>query len=108
MRPLPFFLAGTSVTIGGRPAVLLYVSPGQINLQVPDIDINRLTDVPLVIKQGQLTTTIGIQLQPYSPAIFTINSQGSDRPRRCSTGPLFLPPQWEARRAHSPQPWDRR
>lgn len=33
--PLPTSLAGTSVTFAGVPAYLLYVSPTQINLQVP-------------------------------------------------------------------------
>jgi uncharacterized protein (TIGR03437 family) len=33
--PLPYLLAGTSVTIGGAAAPLFYVSPTQINLQVP-------------------------------------------------------------------------
>ena len=32
----PTALAGTSVTIGGRSAYVAYVSPGQINVQVPD------------------------------------------------------------------------
>jgi adhesin/invasin len=33
--PLPTTLGGTTVTVGGIPAPLLYVSPGQINFQVP-------------------------------------------------------------------------
>lgn len=33
--PLPTNLGGTTVTFGGRAAFLLYVSPKQINLQVP-------------------------------------------------------------------------
>ncbi|MFN0168718.1 MAG: ThuA domain-containing protein [Bryobacteraceae bacterium] len=33
--PLPFKLAGTSVAIGGSAAPLLFVSPGQINAQIP-------------------------------------------------------------------------
>lgn len=33
--PLPFALGGSTVTINGAPAPLLYVSPGQINLQIP-------------------------------------------------------------------------
>lgn len=32
----PTSLSGTSVTIGGRPAFVSYVSPGQVNVQVPD------------------------------------------------------------------------
>jgi uncharacterized protein (TIGR03437 family) len=33
--PLPTTLAGTSVTVNGIPAPLFYVSPGQINAQLP-------------------------------------------------------------------------
>jgi uncharacterized protein (TIGR03437 family) len=32
----PTSLAGTSVTIGGQPAYVSYVSPGQVNVQVPE------------------------------------------------------------------------
>jgi uncharacterized protein (TIGR03437 family) len=32
----PTSLSGTSVTIGGQPAFVAYVSPGQVNVQVPD------------------------------------------------------------------------
>ena len=34
---LPTTLDGVTVTIGGKPAYLYYVSPGQINLLVPDV-----------------------------------------------------------------------
>jgi uncharacterized protein (TIGR03437 family) len=34
--PLPTRLGGTSVTVGGIAAPLFYVSPGQINFQVPN------------------------------------------------------------------------
>ncbi len=33
--PLPTVLGGLTITINGRPAPLLFVSPGQVNLQVP-------------------------------------------------------------------------
>jgi uncharacterized protein (TIGR03437 family) len=33
--PLPLTLAGASVTFNGQPAALLFVSPGQINAQLP-------------------------------------------------------------------------
>ena len=33
--PLPATLGGVSVAVNGRPAPLIYISPGQINFQVP-------------------------------------------------------------------------
>ena len=33
--PLPFTLGGVSIAVNGKAAALLYVSPGQINFQVP-------------------------------------------------------------------------
>ena len=33
--PLPMLLGGVSVAVNGRPAPLIYVSPGQINFQMP-------------------------------------------------------------------------
>lgn len=88
--PLPFFLGGASVTIAGTPAALLYVSPGQINLQIPSINISRLTIVPMVIKQGQFTSSIDVKLQPFAPAIFTINSQGSGQAAALINGTAAL------------------
>jgi uncharacterized protein (TIGR03437 family) len=43
----PTSLGGTSVTIDGKPAYLWYVSPTQINLQVPDDATNG--SVPVVV-----------------------------------------------------------
>ena len=50
--PLPLTLAGVSVTVGGIAAPLYYVSPGQINYQVP-------FEVPL--GTAQLVVTRGAQ-----------------------------------------------
>ncbi len=33
--PLPLTMQGTTATVNGRPAPLYYVSPGQINMQIP-------------------------------------------------------------------------
>jgi len=38
--PIPTTLGGTSVIIGGIEALVTYVSPGQVNLQVPADAIN--------------------------------------------------------------------
>lgn len=48
--PLPSRLGGTSVTVGGIAAPLFYVSPGQINFQVPNAIGRRVGErVPVVV-----------------------------------------------------------
>ncbi len=55
----PLSLDGVSVTIGGKSAYVDYVSPGQVNIQVPD-GIPSGSSVPLI-----LTNLLG-QTSPYS------------------------------------------
>jgi uncharacterized protein (TIGR03437 family) len=62
--PLPTVLAGASVSIGGLAAPLLYVSPGQINAQVP-------FETPA----GAAAITVGasaaqLAIQPLAPGLF--------------------------------------
>jgi uncharacterized protein (TIGR03437 family) len=75
--PLPSVLGGTTVEIFGVAAPLFFVSPGQINLQVPFVGIPLPAQVPLKVTQGSFSTTISVELTPYSPALFTTNSQGT-------------------------------
>jgi uncharacterized protein (TIGR03437 family) len=75
--PLPLQLAGTSMTVGNLPAPLFYVSPLQVNFQVPWISISKPTQFPIQITQGESLTTITVTLTPYAPALFTTNGQGS-------------------------------
>jgi uncharacterized protein (TIGR03437 family) len=74
LPPLPFSLGGTTVTIGPNTVPLFFVSPGQINFQVPFLAAGPY---PLVIQQGLFSTTITVTLAQYAPAIFTMNSQGA-------------------------------
>jgi len=64
---LPTTLGGVTVTIGGKPAYLNYVSPDQINLIVPDIEPGS-AQVTISGAGGrqQFTTTIAA----YAPAFF--------------------------------------
>jgi len=75
--PLPLLLGGTSMTVGNLPAPLFYVSPLQINFQVPWISISKPTQFPLLITQGESLTLLTFMLTPYAPALFTANGQGS-------------------------------
>ena len=78
--PLPPSLAGTSVSVNGSPAPLLYVSPYQINAQLP-----ASTAVPysaLGSAQAVVTTASGssapfsFQTAPQAPALFTQDFSG--------------------------------
>ncbi|MGI8746671.1 MAG: IPT/TIG domain-containing protein [Bryobacteraceae bacterium] len=76
--PLPFSLGGLSLNLGNTPVPLFFVSPGQVNFQVPlPSTITKPTPEPLVITQGTFSTTIMVTLVPFAPALFTSNSQGT-------------------------------
>jgi len=55
----PTEVAGTSVTVGGKAAFVSYVSPTQVNVNVP-------SDVPLGSQQVILTTSVGGSSNSYS------------------------------------------
>jgi uncharacterized protein (TIGR03437 family) len=69
----PTSLGGTSVTVDGRQAYLWYVSPGQINLQVPD-DANTGL-VPVVVTTAKGSTTSTLTLGPLSPSLLLLDSE---------------------------------
>jgi len=74
MLPLPTQVNGTSVIIGGETAPLFYVSPGQINAQIPfDLTPGNQYQV-LVSANGALTAPQPIQLTTAVPAILQFNS----------------------------------
>ena len=65
------------MTVANSPAPLFYVSPLQVNFQVPWLSISKATQFPLQITQGESSTTVTVTLTPYAPALFTANGQGS-------------------------------
>jgi uncharacterized protein (TIGR03437 family) len=74
----PTSLDGTSVTIGGQPAFISYISPGQINAQVPT---NSGTGAqPLIVttsagKSATYSVTVnGVEPGLLAPASFKIGS----------------------------------
>jgi len=78
LPPLPQTLGGTAMSIFGAPAPLFFVSPGQINFQVPFFgNITGPAVAPLTIQQGTQSTTVNVMLTPYSPALFTTNEGGT-------------------------------
>ena len=69
--PLPQALQGVSVTVGGLTAPLYYVSPGQINFQVPFEIATGASSI--VVKRGtQSGAARAVQVIPFSPGIFTV------------------------------------
>ena len=65
--PLPYDLAGTSVTVDDTPAPLYFVSPGQINFQMPLLQ--NATSLVVTTASG---TSQPFKLTPDSPKAFGI------------------------------------
>ena len=76
--PLPLTLAEVmSVTVGGIPAPLSYVSPGQINFVVP-FEAALGPSVPVVVTTSYgASAPVNITLVRDAPALFTQNAQGT-------------------------------
>jgi uncharacterized protein (TIGR03437 family) len=67
--PLPTAFNGTSVIIGGMQAPLYYVSPGQVNAQIPfELSAGNQYQV-IVSANGALTTPQPIQLSAATPGL---------------------------------------
>jgi len=76
--PLPNTLAGTTVYNSAPNAYpLFFVSPGQINMQVPNNLVGTSTTLNVTVVQGTRSVTIPANLVQYAPGIFTINGQGT-------------------------------
>lgn len=80
-NPLPATLGGVSVTFNGLPAAILYVSPGQINVQAPwallEIDQQERTVPVVVTRDGRASAPFSATVARYSPALFTVSQFGS-------------------------------
>jgi uncharacterized protein (TIGR03437 family) len=69
----PDSLGGTSVTIGGKAAYLSFVSPGQIDLQVPNVAGSGA--VPVVVTTAMGSATANATLSSFSPSFFLLDSK---------------------------------
>ncbi len=68
--PLPTTLAGTEVLVNDTPAPLFFVSPLQINFQMP-FEVTGTT-VPIVVaSDGVHGPEVMVQIAPAAPGIFT-------------------------------------
>ena len=71
--PLPPSLGGTSVLIGGIVAPLFYVSPSQIDAQIP-LALNPGSQYQIIVDvNGSLSTPMPIQLDAFGPALADVN-----------------------------------
>ena len=69
----PTSLGGTSVTIDGKAAYLSFVSPGQIDLQVPDDTATGA--VPVVVRTAAGSAASTVMLAPFSPSFCLLDSK---------------------------------
>ena len=69
--PLPTMLAGTAVTINGIAAPLYYVSPIQLNVQIP-YEVTAGTAILRVNNNGR-SISANFNVASVAPAIFTFN-----------------------------------
>lgn len=77
--PLPTTLGGVTVTVAGRAAALLFVSPGQINALIP-FEVSASAAAAVVVRTEEGTSSYNIWLEAKAPALFTANSSGSGMP----------------------------
>lgn len=83
-QPLPTTLTGVQVLVNGTPAPLFFVSPGQINFQVP-LSTAATTNSPgfpsgtallEVVNNSQLIRLGTLQVAPITPGLFTTTANG--------------------------------
>jgi uncharacterized protein (TIGR03437 family) len=74
--PLPTTLAGTSLTIDGVPAPLYYVSPTQIDAQVPFATASG-TATAILTAGGVPLPAVTFTVQPTAPGLFTSGATAS-------------------------------
>jgi uncharacterized protein (TIGR03437 family) len=92
--PLPTTLASTSFQIGGRAAPLFFVSPSQVNLQIPWELAGQSQASVLATVGGVVSSQQTVSLAPFAPGLFTLNGAGSSQGTIVIAGtPLFAAPQ---------------
>ncbi len=101
---LPTTTGGVSVTVGGKPASVYFVSTKQINVQVPDIPTGDYAPISITTPTGTANSTILVQA--LAPELFTIgqSSQGDTMvAARAADGTLIGDPAVfpKARAAHA-------
>lgn len=78
-QPLPLSLWNVSVLIDGRQARLFFVSPNQINYQIPADVPSGVANV-MVSNEGQVVSQGTIQVANVAPNLFTADASGQGAP----------------------------
>jgi uncharacterized protein (TIGR03437 family) len=78
--PLPTQLAGTSVTVNGAKAPLFFVSPTQINLQLPwetPFSFESVTVATIIVTTpAGSSAPVTVPVSPDSPSLFSFDGSG--------------------------------
>lgn len=77
--PLPTSLAGITVLVDGTKAPLHFVSPTQINLQVPQEVAGRSLTTLQIQLNGVASDAVLLSLATTGPGIFALNQAGTGR-----------------------------
>lgn len=75
--PLPTALGGVSVEVNGTAVPLFFVSPGQINLQLPWTAATQSQATIRAYVDGVAGAAETVSLAPTAPGLFSIDSTGS-------------------------------
>ena len=70
---LPTALDGVSVTVAGQSAAVYYISPNQLNVQVPDGALGSTVPVQVATPAGTATAAAGIQ--QFAPGFFAYDAE---------------------------------
>ncbi len=73
--PLPTSLGGAQVKVNGTPAPLFFVSPGQINFQLPP-DVTGTSVTIVVSRDGVDGLSVSVPLVSTLPGLFTLSADG--------------------------------
>ena len=95
-QPLPYDIAGTTVTVNGVPAQLFFVSPTQLNFAVP----SGLSPGPaaIIVSNPAGSYAYGtIEIVAASPALFTLDASGRGDAAALATvdGITYQPPPFD-------------
>ena len=74
---LPTQLAGVSVEINGQLAPLIFVSPSQINLVIPENTITGTANVVVRSTNTAATQAGSVDVESVVPALFSLDSSGA-------------------------------